>query len=259
MLFRLERSSTIFRLQHHPHTVRQRFGLPCQGLHFYILWSAPSGSLELFDPGEHQHLPIRATMYNQRMAREQPVRTATSFEEFLKFERSSPVRHEFIDGNLFVMAGGTDRNNQLAIRVLTRVSLAVEGSDCVVYMADMLVRTPSNVGYYYPDVFASHEAVDGSRVKHQPCFIAEVLSEPAHEYGASESTEAIDRGEKLLNYAQFEHLETYVLISQVMPQAGVYSRQPDGSWRYEVIKSGGVLRVPCIKLELPLEILYANL
>lgn len=189
-------------------------------------------------------------MYNQRMARlEQPVRTATSFEEFLEFERFSPVRHEFIDGNLFVMAGGTDRHNQLTIRVLTRASLAVEGSDCVVYMADMLVRTPSGVGYY-PDVFASQEAVDGARVKHQPCFIAEVLSE---------STEAIDRGEKLLNYAQFEHLETYVLISQVTPQAEVYSRQPDGSWRYEVIKSSGVLRVPCINLELPLEILYANL
>ena len=59
----------------------------------------------------------RAPMYNQGMARlEQPVRTATSFEEFLEFERSSPVRHEFIDGNLFVMAGGTDRHNQLAIR-----------------------------------------------------------------------------------------------------------------------------------------------
>jgi Uma2 family endonuclease len=198
-------------------------------------------------------------MYNQHMARlEQPVRTATSFEEFLEFERSSPVRHEFIDGNLFVMAGGTDRHNQLAIRVLTRASLAVEGSDCLMYMADMLVRTPSGVGYY-PDVFASREAVDGARVKHQPCFIAEVLSEPAHGHGASESTEAIDRGEKLLNYAQFETLETYVLISQVTPQAEVYSRQPDGSWRYEVIKSGGVLRVPCIKLELPLEILYANL
>jgi Uma2 family endonuclease len=62
-------------------------------------------------------------MYNQRMARlEQPVRTATSFEEFLEFERSSPVRHEFIDGHLFVMAGGTDRHNQLAIRVLTQAS-----------------------------------------------------------------------------------------------------------------------------------------
>jgi Uma2 family endonuclease len=78
------------------------------------------------------------------------------------------------------------------------------------------------------------------RYRRLPCFIAEVLSE---------STEAIDRGEKLLNYQKLESLQTYALISQDEARVEVFSRLPDGAWRYKLLEGDAMLKVPCAKLE----------
>ena len=114
-------------------------------------------------------------------------------------------------------------------------------------MEGMLVRTPDDHGYY-PDVFVTcEERNDGSRVKRQPCFVVEVLSD---------STEAIDRGEKLHHYQRIPALQAYVLVSQYKQMVEVYRRLPDG-WRYEILESG-VLELPCIGLGLPLERVYGG-
>ncbi len=184
------------------------------------------------------------------MARETaPVKEGVSFEEFLEFESASQVKHEFVDGRLFLMPGVTDRHNKIAGRIYAKALLATDGTPCDVYISDVLVRTPNNIGYY-PDVFGTCDQDDTEpRVKRNPCFIIEVLSS---------STEAIDRGEKLLNYGKILSLQTYVLVTQDEARAEVFSRQTDGSWRYEVIESGGRLKLPCINLEMPLEDVYTG-
>jgi Uma2 family endonuclease len=133
------------------------------------------------------------------MLREAPVQSAISFEQFLEREIHAQERHEFVDGNVFVMPGGTDRHNRIAINAMMQVLPAALGSGCQAYMNDLLIRTPDETGYY-PDVFVvCDSSQDTPRVKRQPCIIIEVLSKPAHGHGASESTAAIDRGEKLRN------------------------------------------------------------
>lgn len=87
-------------------------------------------------------------------------------------------------------------------------------------------------------------------VKCKPCLIIEVLSD---------STEAIDRGEKLGNYRLFESLQAYVLVNQNMKRLEVYHRQNDGSWRYESFDEGQTLRLPCVNLELSVDSLYQGL
>ena len=74
----------------------------------------------------------------------------------------------------------------------------------------------------------------------------------------SGSTEAVDRGEKLLNYQKLESLQGYVLLSQDLPRAEIYRRLEDG-WRYEVRETGETLMLPCVGLELPLDALYKGL
>lgn len=180
---------------------------------------------------------------------EPPVKTDLSFSEFLEFEIHALERHEFVDRQLFLMAGGTPKHNRIAGRIYARALTLTENTPCQVYMSDVLIRTPNEIGYY-PDVFGvCDDDEPDSRVKREPCFIIEVLSE---------STEAIDRGEKFRNYQKIPSLQTYVLIDQTEPRIEVFSRLADGSWRFEMIETGGVLKLPCIKLQIPLDEIYAG-
>ncbi len=184
------------------------------------------------------------------MPREAPVQTATSFDAFLEFEEHSQERHEFVDGNLFVMAGGTDRHDHVSNGLRARLFLTALKGHFRLHGSDLLVRTPDDVGYY-PDAFVVIDpSIDTGRVKYRPHIIFEVLSE---------STEAIDRGEKLHNYRTIPSLEQYVLLSQNEPLADVYSRQSDGAWQHEILQSGAVLRLPSISFEIELNALFENL
>jgi Uma2 family endonuclease len=180
------------------------------------------------------------------MARQNPV-SQSSFEEYLQLEAASQVRHEFVDGYTFAMAGGTDSHNRITNRFNRLVFDAAEEAGCELFIADMLVRTPNNKGYY-PDLFLTcEETSDGSRFKRFPCWVVEVLSE---------TTEAVDRGEKLQNYTAIPSLKSYILVSQEKKLIEVFERLPDDSWRYTSIGEGGTLRLPCLELVLEVNQIY---
>jgi Uma2 family endonuclease len=185
------------------------------------------------------------------MQRQAPVQSVSSFEAFLVFEETATERHEFVDGNLFVMAGGTDRHDHVAGGLYSRLFLqAFERRNFQVYKGDVKIRTPDEIGYY-PDVFVLTEtSLDTPRVKRSPAVIVEVLSE---------STEAIDRGEKLRNYRKIPSLEQYFLLSQHQPQGEVYVKQPNGEWLHRILEADALLEMPSIGFSLALTVLYDNL
>jgi Uma2 family endonuclease len=188
-------------------------------------------------------------MYTSGMTRGAPVLTGVSFDEFLAFETRSQVRHEFVDGNLFEMPGGTVRHNRITGRLFAKALPVAEALGFEALMTDVLVRTPSGIGYY-PDFFVVDPAEDANgRVKQFPRLIVEVLSP---------STEIFDRTEKWRNYQQISTLETYILLSQSEPRAEVYARQKDGAWLYTEATTGN-LRLACLSLDVPLEALYDGL
>ena len=82
------------------------------------------------------------------MSRVAPVKTELTFEDYVRFEMTSTVRHEFVDGNLFVMAGGTKRHNSLAILLCAKLLPLVQTKNCAIYFADVIARMPSGKGYY---------------------------------------------------------------------------------------------------------------
>ncbi len=183
------------------------------------------------------------------MLRESPVKTATTFAEFLEFESHSQERHEFVDGNLFVMAGGTDRHNLLAVLLTAMLFNQAFPKGCYAQSNDVLIRTPGGKGYY-PDVFVyCDKSLDEPRVKHRPTIIIEVLSD---------STEAIDRGEKWQAYQQIASLEQYILLSQSEPIAEVYVRD-DAGWRYHKLEGDAELVFPSLEFKVVLSSLYENL
>lgn len=173
-----------------------------------------------------------------------------TFEEYLEFEKTAQARHEFVDGFIFAMAGGTDNHNSITLNIATTIKPKARAGTCRVFSSDMTLLTPNGIGYY-PDVFVTcQEDNDGSRVKRFPCFVVEVLSK---------STEDIDRGEKWENYRKIHTLQSYILVSQKKALVEVYKRQQDGSWIYSVLENEGTLELPCINAALTLEQIYEDI
>jgi Uma2 family endonuclease len=182
------------------------------------------------------------------MLRETPVKTVNSFEDFLDFESNSQERHEFVDGNLFVMAGGTDRHNLIALLLISMIFQHALKRGFYTFN-DVILETPSGRGYY-PDVYlVKQNAEKQARVQYHPTIIIEVLSD---------STELIDRGEKWQAYQQIPSLEQYVLLSQKEPIAEVFIR--DGAdWRYKKLEGDAALVFPSLEFEVKLSSLFENL
>lgn len=183
------------------------------------------------------------------MPRVSPVKSVATFEDYVRFETTSDVRHEFVDGNLFVMAGGLKRHNFVANRMLIRLfDVAIEHG-CYAYSSDVITKMPSGKGYY-PDVLVTCDSsIDTNRVVYRPNILIEVLSQ---------STEAIDRGEKWEQYQTIPSLERYVLLSQNEPVAEVFSRT-DNKWLYERLTGDTKLKFASLELEIVLSDLYLNL
>jgi Uma2 family endonuclease len=182
------------------------------------------------------------------MLRDAPVKTAMTFAEFLEFEEHARERHEFVDGNLFVMPGGTDRHNLLALRLISMLFEHALARGYYVYN-DVILKTPSGRGYY-PDMYVVDQTAEKrSRTQFYPSIILEILSE---------STEAIDRGEKWQAYRQIPSLEQYILLSQREPVAEVFWRDGD-TWRYEVVENGAKLRFSALEFEVALSNLFNQL
>ena len=175
------------------------------------------------------------------------VYKAESDEEYLRLEQMLDDRHELVDGMLFLMAGGTVRHNRIAGMLYAKLLEAMGDGECEAFIENVKLRFLDGT-FYYPDVMVVCDSSDRDpRYRTQPCFVAEVLSG---------STAPIDRGEKLLNYRTIPSLQTYVLLAQNTIRAEVYSKLPDGAWRYEVLEGDAILEIPCAGLKLPVSSLY---
>jgi Uma2 family endonuclease len=183
------------------------------------------------------------------MPRVAPVKTELTFEDYVRFEMTSQVRHEFVDGNLFVMAGGTKRHNLLGGLLYAKLLPLALTRGCFAYIADVIARMPSGKGYYPDLIVTCDSSLDSNRTVLRPSIIVEVLSS---------STEAIDRGEKWEQYQTIESLEQYVLLSQNEAVAEIYSRQ-ENKWIYERITGEMRLTFSSLGLEIMLSELYQNL
>ncbi|MTW20263.1 Uma2 family endonuclease [Allochromatium palmeri] len=146
-----------------------------------------------------------------------------SLEEYLAGEEIADVKHEYIAGEVFAMAGATEEHVTISGNVFAMLRSHVRGTPCRVYMADMKlhVATQTAENVFYPDVFVTCSSSDASerQLKREPTLIIEVLSE---------STEAYDRGAKFAHYRQLETLREYVLIDSRRRSIEVFRRRDQG-------------------------------
>ena len=144
-------------------------------------------------------------------------------EAYLEGEKVSPIKHEYIQGEVYAMAGASDADVTIAGNLVTLLRNHVRGSGCRVYMSDMKARIETLDIFYYPDIMVTCDDRDlqFDYFKCYPSLIVEVLSE---------STESRDRGDKFADYRELSTLQEYVLISQSRRRVECFRRNAEGQW-----------------------------
>ncbi|PZA09006.1 Uma2 family endonuclease [Meiothermus sp. Pnk-1] len=176
------------------------------------------------------------------------VLTRLGFEEYLAAEEKAKVKHELVDGVMYAMAGASDIHNRISGNIFARIWGGTRGSPCRVYMSDMKLKI-DNWRSYYPDVMVVCADDPHPYYKESPCLIVEVLSE---------TTEVVDRREKLEHYRRIPSLEAYLLVDSRVRRAEGYYRQGE-QWLYTEVVGAGEVRVPCPSLRLSLEEIYEGI
>jgi len=176
-----------------------------------------------------------------------------SLEEFLAWEAEQPERWEFIGGEAFAMAGGSDVHNTIAGNTYIALRAGLNNTRCNVFMTDMRLRLGEDDVVFYPDIFVTCAEADRARrqLKEEPALIAEVLSP---------STEAYDRGQKFAAYRRFPGLKTVLFLSQDQAHVECFTRSAEGGWLLtEASGDTASLYIPALGFDLALAELYRDL
>jgi Uma2 family endonuclease len=173
-----------------------------------------------------------------------------TYAEYLQLEKETNIRHEFWNGEVFAMAGGTANHNRIGLKIASALSSKFEPNGCRVFFNDVKLQLQEKNYYVYPDVILACDKADNDAyLIKQPSLIVEVLSK---------STEAYDRSEKLAQYRKIKSLRYYLLVAQTAPIVEVYGRTNEGSvFTYEVYETmDTIIKLPALDFEMPISEVY---
>lgn len=175
-----------------------------------------------------------------------------TYAEYLAAEEASDVKHEYLRGEVFAMAGGTLEHSRLAVNMAGELRNVLAGRRCVVFNSDARLRIAATDRATYPDVMVVcghvERAADDPEAIANPVVIVEVLSD---------STEADDRGEKFAHYRRLASLREYILVSQRGPRIEVFHREGD-HWTFNEFGPGDSARLLAIEAALSVEAVYRD-
>jgi Uma2 family endonuclease len=178
-------------------------------------------------------------------------RRLLSYQEYAAGEATSEHKHDFIQGAVFAMAGGTPEHAALVLAVGGLLFAQLRGKPCRAYSADLRVRIREVDVGAYPDISVVCGEVlrddEDSNSVLNPTLIVEVLSD---------STERYDRGDKFAHYRRIPALQEYVLVSQHAPLIERYVRNLEGSWTLTTFGPGAVVILESIGCTLEVDAVY---
>ena len=173
-----------------------------------------------------------------------------SADEYLRWEEQQEEKHEYIDGQVYAMAGASENHVDITTNLTVILSNHLRGKDCKLFPSDMRLNIASKKIYYYPDLLMTCDERDrfNKKQKNYPCLIIEVLSE---------STESKDRGVKFANYQTIQSLQEYVLISQWEQRVEVF-RRSEKFWVLQTYTVGELIEFQSINLQIPIDAIYED-
>lgn len=178
---------------------------------------------------------------------------AMTYADYLAFEATAEERHEFHDGELFAMSGGTPVHARLIQRVGTALDNALRGRPCLAQSSAQRVRaTPTRAVYADALVVCPplvHPDDDPDAITN-PVVVVEVLSP---------TTEAFDRGAKFALYRALLSVQHVLFVSQGRRFIEHFRRQADGSWRLDEHAAGSVVRLEAVDAHLAVDDVYERI
>jgi Uma2 family endonuclease len=175
--------------------------------------------------------------------------------EYLAWEAEQSLRHEYINGEAYAMAGGTLPHNDIAVNLTTVLRNALRGTGCKVRMSDAKVKISERGPYFYPDLVVSCDERDRQAtdaISH-PKLIVEVLSP---------STAGFDRGDKFQFYRRLTTLQEYVLIDAEKIGIDCYRKTSAGKWELTAYPENAedaenpMLELVSLEFQCPLALVY---
>jgi Uma2 family endonuclease len=184
-------------------------------------------------------------------------------EEYLEFEVASEERHEYVNGEIRLMTGGTPDHNELAINLATLLKSALRGKPYRIFGADQRLWVPGGIAspqgnrnlYTYPDVMVVEKPLQlqtgHTDTVTNPCFIAEVLSKSTQDY---------DHGEKFSAYRTVESFREYLLIDQYSIHVEHYVKTAANQWLLsEYDDPNIILSLSAFEAQIEIIALYENI
>lgn len=182
----------------------------------------------------------------------QPARQLYSFRDYLLAERESTLRHEYLNGEVWAMAGGSPDHAAVAVNVQTLLSQALRGRPCRVFNTVLRIRVQKTGLATYPDASVICGRVeldpedDKGHTAVNPALLVEVLSP---------STEDYDRGEKLANYKQIPSLREVMLVAHDDRRVDLWRRTKRG-WTQRVFRDGESVALTSLECALSVTDIY---
>ena len=171
-------------------------------------------------------------------------------EDYLAGELLSDVKHEYLGGVVYAMAGASEAHNRIATKLLSMLDARLRGKPCEPFGSDMKVRLHplDSTYFYYPDAMVACDPTDsGHGWRERPAALFEIISEDSRR---------VDEREKRVPYLQLPSLQAYVRIEQSKPEVVVDLRTSEG-WKTERVSGlDAVVRLPELGIELPLAELF---
>ena len=158
-------------------------------------------------------------------------------EEYFAWEEQQLERHEYIDGEVYAMSGGTQNHSDIAMNFGTMLKSHLRGSGCKTFNSDLRIKIFESNKYVYPDLSVTcddRDKITPQYITH-PCLIIEVLSP---------STEAYDRGNKFKLYRKNPSLRDYVLVDSSKMAIDLYRKDDSGNWYILNYEAGDSLAQP---------------
>lgn len=173
-------------------------------------------------------------------------------EEYLIWEEQQEYKHEYIDGEIIAMTGGSLNHNDIALNLYFLLRPHLKKRGCRVNVADAKVQGKANSRYFYPDLVISCHPEDKRAKKwiQYPSTIIEVLSP---------STANYDRSRKLKLYRQIPTLQEYLLLDSQRVNVELYQRQEGKMWGYSDYGSNEFLMIPSIEFTCAVNDIYEDI
>jgi Uma2 family endonuclease len=176
--------------------------------------------------------------------------------EYFIWEEKQLQKHEYIDGEVYAMSGGSVNHGRIAIKLTALLDTHLENSDedngCITGNSDIKVNIVGTKDYTYPDASVTCDDRDKTTPQYftYPCLIVEVLSD---------STEAYDRGAKFRLYRNNPILQDYLLVSSTKIEMDLYHKKDTGEWLIINYQAGDAVELNSIHLSFPIEQVYRSL